>query len=69
MNIAILFGGSSFEHEISIVSAITLKKVFKKATLSFIFVDANREFYLVDAKNMKSNHFSTGTYKKDKKLI
>ncbi|HIP51710.1 MAG TPA: D-alanine--D-alanine ligase, partial [Campylobacterales bacterium] len=31
--------------------------------------DANREFYLVDAKNMKSNHFSTGTYKKDKKLI
>jgi len=69
MNIAILFGGSSFEHEISIVSAITLKKVFKKATLSFIFVDANREFYLIDAKNMKSNHFSDGAYKKDKKLI
>ena len=69
MNIAILFGGSSFEHEISIVSAITLKKVLKNSTLSFIFVDANREFYLVDAKNMKSNHFSNGTYKKDKKLI
>jgi len=69
MNIAILFGGSSFEHEISIVSAITLKKVFKKSNLSFIFVDANREFYLIDAKNMKSNHFSEGTYKKDKKLI
>jgi len=69
MNIAILFGGSSFEHEISIVSAITLKKVLKNTTLSFIFVDANREFYLIDAKNMKSNHFSEGTYKKDKKLI
>lgn len=69
MNIAILFGGSSYEHEISIVSAITLKKVLKNSTLSFIFVDANREFYLVDAKNMKSNHFSTGAYKKDKKLI
>jgi len=69
MNIAILFGGSSFEHEISIVSAITLKKVLKNSNLSFIFVDANREFYLVDAKNMKSNHFSEGTYKKDKKLI
>jgi len=69
MNIAILFGGSSFEHEISIVSAITIKKVLKNSTLSFIFVDANREFYLVDAKNMKSNHFSTGAYKKDKKLI
>jgi len=69
MNIAILFGGSSFEHEISIVSAITLKKVLKNSNLSFIFVDENREFYLIDAKNMKSNHFSEGTYKKDKKLI
>ena len=69
MNIAILFGGSSFEHEISIVSAITLKKVLKKSTLSFIFVDADRYFYLIYAKNMKSNHFSEGTYKKDKKLI
>ncbi len=69
MNIAILFGGSSFEHEISIVSAITVKKVLKKANLSFIFVDSNREFYLIDSKNMKSNHFSDGVYKKDKKLI
>ena len=69
MNIAILFGGASFEHEISIVSAITLKKVLKKANLSFIFVDSHREFYLIDAKNMKSNHFSDGRYKKDKKLI
>jgi len=69
MNIAILFGGSSFEHEISIVSAITLKKVLKKSNPSFIFVDSNREFYLIDAKNMRSNHFSDGGYKKEKKLI
>ncbi len=69
MNIAILFGGSSFEHEISIVSAITLKKVLKKSTLSFIFIDANREFYLIDAQNMKSNYFSEGAYKKAKKLV
>jgi D-alanine-D-alanine ligase len=69
MNIAILFGGSSFEHEISIVSAITLKKVLKKSTLSFIFVDANRELYLIDSANMKSNYFSEGTYAKAKKLI
>jgi D-alanine-D-alanine ligase len=69
MNIAILFGGSSFEHEISIVSAITLKKVLKKSNLSFIFVDANREFYLIDSKNMKSNYFANGSYKKAKKLI
>ncbi len=69
MNIAILFGGSSFEHEISIVSAITLKKVLKNSNLSFIFINANREFYLIDSKNMKSNHFSDGAYLKDKKLI
>ncbi|HIC78601.1 MAG TPA: D-alanine--D-alanine ligase, partial [Sulfurovum sp.] len=69
MNITILFGGSSYEHEISIVSAITLKKVFKKSNPSFIFVDSNREFYLIESKNMRSNHFSDGTYKKDKKLI
>ena len=69
MNITILFGGSSYEHEISIVSAITLKKVLKKSNPSFIFCDASREFYLVDTKNMKSNHFSDGAYKKDKKLI
>ena len=69
MNIAILFGGSSFEHEISIVSAITVKKVLKRANLSFIFVDANREFYLIDANNMKSNYFADGAYKKAKKLV
>jgi len=69
MNIAILFGGSSFEHEISIVSAITVKKVLKKANLSFVFVDSNREFYLIDSNNMKSNYFSNGSYKKAKKLI
>jgi D-alanine-D-alanine ligase len=68
MKLAILFGGSSFEHEISIVSAITMKKVFKKAELSFIFIDANREFYLIDSEKMKSKLFSSGEYKKFKKL-
>ena len=68
MKLAVLFGGSSFEHEISIVSAITMKKVFKKAELSFIFVDANREFYLIDSEKMKSKLFSSGEYKKSKKL-
>ena len=68
MNIAIIFGGSSFEHEISIVSAITMKKVFKKSTLTFIFIDSNREFYLVDSESMKSKLFSSGEYKKSKKL-
>jgi len=68
MKIAILFGGSSYEHEISIVSAITMKKVLKKSELSFVFIDKNREFYLIDASAMKSKLFSSGEYKKSKKL-
>ncbi len=68
MNSAILFGGSSFEHEISIVSAITMKKVLKKSTLTFIFVDKDRDFYLIENEMMKSNHFSSGEYLKGKKL-
>jgi D-alanine-D-alanine ligase len=68
MNIAILFGGSSFEHEISIVSAITLKKVLKKSTISYIFVDQDRKFYLVDTKKINAKLFSSGEYKKSKEL-
>jgi len=68
MNITILFGGSSYEHEVSIVSAITMKKVLKRSTLQFIFVDAVRDFYLIESEKMKSNLFSSGEYKKSKKL-
>ena len=68
MNIGILFGGSSFEHEISIVSAITMKKVLKKSTLTYIFVSPNREFYLVDTDKINSKLFSSGEYKKGKQL-
>ena len=67
MNITILFGGSSFEHEISIVSAITMKKVLTKSNLQFIFVDAQRDFYLIDSDKMQSKLFSSGEYKKSKK--
>jgi len=68
MNIAILFGGSSFEHEISIVSAITMKKVLKKSTLTYIFVSPERAFYLVDSDKINSKLFSSGEYKKGKQL-
>jgi len=64
---AILFGGASFEHEISIVSAIALKKVLKNIG-SFIFLDADGDFYQIAEKNMKSTHFSEGGYKKEEKL-
>ena len=68
MKLTILFGGSSHEHEISIVSAITLKKVLKQTQLQFVFVDAAREFYAVDPSDMTAKHFSSGAYKKDKRL-
>ncbi len=68
MNLIVLFGGSSFEHEISIVSAITLKDKIKKHNLTFIFVDRDRDFYLIEKENMKSKYFSTLEYKKAKKL-
>jgi len=68
MNIAILFGGSSFEHEISIVSAITMKKVLKKSTLTYIFISQDRKFYLIDAEKINSKLFSSGEYKKSKEL-
>jgi len=64
---AILFGGVSYEHEISIVSAITLKNVIKKQKI-FIFCDAKREFYLINEKDMKASFFSKGEYKKSEKL-
>jgi len=68
MNLIIVFGGSSFEHEISIVSAITLKDKIKKHNLTFVFVDKDRDFYLIEKENMKSKYFSTFEYKKAKKL-
>jgi D-alanine-D-alanine ligase len=68
MRIAIIFGGSSFEHEISIVSAITMQKVLKGTELVNIFVSSDREFFLIDAKDMKSSTFSSGAYEKSKRL-
>lgn len=68
MNLGLVFGGQSYEHEISIVSAITLKDVLKK-DIKFIFCDKDRDFYLIDSKNMKATYFSSSQYKKSKKLI
>jgi D-alanine-D-alanine ligase len=67
MKCAILFGGVSYEHEISIVSAITLKDVLK-IDREFIFCDKDREFYLINEKDMTSKLFSSGGYKKSPKL-
>jgi len=67
MKIGILFGAKSFEHEISVVSAIALKKVLK-SELIYIFCDYNRDFYLIPTDKITSKRISSGEYKKDRKL-
>ncbi len=64
MKLTILFGGASFEHEISIVSAITLKEKLQDFDLNFIFCDNEHKFYLIDNSKMKATTFSKGEYKK-----
>ena len=69
MKLTILFGGASFEHEISIVSAITLKEKLANFDLSFIFCDSEHNFYAIDAKSMQATTFSQGKYKKMPSLL
>ena len=63
MKLTILFGGASFEHEISIVSAITLKEKLSTNELSFIFCDQDHKFYLIEPSKMKADTFSKGEHK------
>jgi D-alanine-D-alanine ligase len=63
LKLTILFGGASFEHEISIVSAITLKQKLSQFDLSFIFCDGDHKFYLIDDKKMKATTFSKAEHK------
>jgi D-alanine-D-alanine ligase len=67
LKIGIVFGGISWEHEISIVSSISLKDVINNQ-LVYIFLDKNREFYLIPTDKINSKLFSSGEYKKCKKL-
>ncbi len=64
MELAILFGGASYEHEISIVSAITVTEKLPRFDLSFVFCDQDHTFYLIDRSNMKAKYFASGDYKK-----
>jgi len=63
----LVFGASSYEHEVSIVSAIALKDLLKDNVV-FIFCDEQREFYLISRKLLKSKLFSSGEYKKESRL-
>ena len=64
MKLTILFGGASFEHEISIVSAITLKEKLVGFDIDFVFCDSDHTFYLIEADKMKAVTFSKGEHKK-----
>jgi len=68
LKLAILFGGASYEHEISIVSAITVKGKLPAFDLSFIFCDQDHQFYLIEAEKMKAVTFSRGEHRKMPKL-
>ncbi len=64
MKLTILFGGASYEHEISIVSAITLREKLSSFDLTFIFCDSDHTFYLIEPSKMKAVTFSRGEHKK-----
>ncbi len=68
MKIGIVFGCKSYEHEISIVSAIAMKDVLKEE-LIYIFCDQNRDFYHIPTDKINSKLFSTQAYKKCDILI
>jgi len=65
LKLGIIFGGNSYEHEISIVSAISLKKILFNLDI-FIFLDTDRTLYLIPKDKMKAKTFSSGEYKKEK---
>jgi len=67
VNLCLLFGGKSYEHEISIVSAIALKKLFPDLK-HFIFLDVNHNFYYIPTQNMQSKFFSSNAYLKAQKI-
>ncbi|MGE4295526.1 MAG: D-alanine--D-alanine ligase [Campylobacterales bacterium] len=64
----ILFGGQSYEHEISIVSAIALHRVLTQAC-EFVFLSPDRRFYHIDLIDMKADHFASGRYRKNTELF
>lgn len=67
MTYGIIFGSKSFEHEISIVSAIAMKKVLNKPPV-YIFIDKDKQLYNIPVAKITSKLFSSGEYKKLDKL-
>jgi len=68
MKLAILFGAQSFEHEISIVSAIAMKKVLT-CEIVYIFCNNDRRFFLIPTDKITSKRFSSSEYLKDREVF
>ncbi|MDE7161894.1 MAG: ATP-grasp domain-containing protein, partial [Anaeroplasmataceae bacterium] len=67
MKLGILFGGASYEHEISIITAFQFKKRMEKEyEIHLIYVSLDGHFY--NADKMKLADFKLNHYKKLKKL-
>ncbi|MBD5390811.1 ATP-grasp domain-containing protein [bacterium] len=67
MRLGILFGGASYEHEISIITAFQLKKkIEKEYEIHLIYVSLDGKYFNADA--MRLNDFKLNRYKKLKKL-
>ena len=64
LKLAILFGGASYEHEISIVSAITIMEKLQNFKLEFIFCDQDHRFYKIEKSEMVAKTFASGAHKK-----
>lgn len=65
MKATVFFGARSFEHEVSIVSAIVLRDVL---ALDFVFIDKMGEMYAIAPENMQAKTFASGAYKNAPKL-
>ncbi|MDE6407018.1 MAG: ATP-grasp domain-containing protein [Anaeroplasmataceae bacterium] len=67
MKLGILFGGASYEHEISIITAYQLKKkIEKEYEVHLLYVNLEGKFF--NADKMQLNDFKHSQYKKLKKL-
>jgi D-alanine-D-alanine ligase len=64
LKLAVLFGGASYEHEISIVSAVTMKEKLTRFELTFVFCDQDHRFYRIDPEKMMAKSFASGDYRK-----
>ena len=67
-NVLLLFGGNSFEHDISIITALT---IYNKATACKfkvlpLYLTKNNEFYLFDGKKFDITIFKDFENKKNK---